>query len=175
MPKGPYWTEEDDDYLEKWADRRSLRLIGKTLGRSEGALRQRLQRLGISAKGMQGHMTTYEVAAEYGTTHEHVKRLIWKGVLPATTQRGARRLKYLIWPEDAEKCATQLRDKGFYLKGIHNHKAKLTEAQVKEIHASKDTNVALAERYGVTPTAVRYARTGRTWKHLTPRKWYERH
>lgn len=44
--------------------------------------------------------------------------------------------------------------------------AKLSEAQVLEIRASEETNVALASRFGVVPSTVRLARIGRTWRHL---------
>jgi hypothetical protein len=44
--------------------------------------------------------------------------------------------------------------------------AKLTEHQVLEIRASGDTNVALAARFGVSPSTVRLARIGRNWTHL---------
>lgn len=44
--------------------------------------------------------------------------------------------------------------------------AKLTEAQVHEIRASKDTNAALARRFGVDTSTVRLARTGRNWRHV---------
>lgn len=44
--------------------------------------------------------------------------------------------------------------------------AKLTETQVHEIRASKDTNAALARRFGVDTSTVRLARIGRNWRHV---------
>lgn len=50
--------------------------------------------------------------------------------------------------------------------GEQHHRAKLTDEIVREIRASRETSVALAERYGVTREAVSAVRIGRTWKHV---------
>lgn len=47
-------------------------------------------------------------------------------------------------------------------------KSKLTEKAVIEIRASNETLTVLANRYGVTPTAISYVRIGKTWKHVSP-------
>ena len=44
--------------------------------------------------------------------------------------------------------------------------AKLTDAAVRAIRSSTEELSVLASRYGVTETAVSYARRGRTWKHV---------
>lgn len=44
--------------------------------------------------------------------------------------------------------------------------SKLSAAQVREIRASRESNSALALRYGVTARLVRRARSGETWKHI---------
>jgi hypothetical protein len=48
-------------------------------------------------------------------------------------------------------------------KGAENGRAKLTGAQVALIRRSPETNVALAQRFGVSDVAVSYARRGKTW------------
>lgn len=52
--------------------------------------------------------------------------------------------------------------------GEHAPRAKLTEEQVLEIRRLRGivSQQALAHRYGVTKTAVRYAQIGRNWKYL---------
>lgn len=44
--------------------------------------------------------------------------------------------------------------------------ARLTEKAVRYIRASKDTNAALARKYGVDTSTVRLARIGQTWKYV---------
>jgi len=46
------------------------------------------------------------------------------------------------------------------------YNAKLTEPDVMAIRASTETNGALARRYSMTTTGVRFVRERRTWKHL---------
>ena len=49
-------------------------------------------------------------------------------------------------------------------KGQHNHNARLTRSNVKQIRASSESCVSLAARYGVSPVTISHIRTGRTWK-----------
>jgi hypothetical protein len=51
--------------------------------------------------------------------------------------------------------------------GARNCKVVLTEAQVLEIFASNESNVALGEAYDVAPTTISAIRNQRNWKHLT--------
>jgi hypothetical protein len=50
--------------------------------------------------------------------------------------------------------------------GEASPRAKLTEAIVRDIRASNLSYAENARRYGVTTAAVRFACTGRTWKHV---------
>ena len=59
---------------------------------------------------------------------------------------------------DADKHGTLARGEAH---GIH----KLTEEQVFVIRACSQTKL-LAEKFGVSPTAIRHARHHRTWTHL---------
>lgn len=45
-----------------------------------------------------------------------------------------------------------------------NGRAKLTRNQVDEIRASTATNIALAAKYGISPTSIGEARNGVKWK-----------
>jgi hypothetical protein len=51
-------------------------------------------------------------------------------------------------------------------RGAAHWKARLTEADVRAIRASSEPDSALARRYGVTKSAVTFARSGRSWAHL---------
>lgn len=51
-------------------------------------------------------------------------------------------------------------------RGERHGQAKLTEAQVRAIRASRETLVTLAARYGVTETAIRLVRKRLTWAWL---------
>jgi len=53
-------------------------------------------------------------------------------------------------------------------KGELNHKAKLTEANVREIRASKERTIVLAQKFGVSPESIQNVMAGRTWSHLLP-------
>lgn len=50
--------------------------------------------------------------------------------------------------------------------GEKQHKARLTVGAVREIRASKLTDVELAEKFGVCRATVTYARNGKTWKQV---------
>lgn len=50
--------------------------------------------------------------------------------------------------------------------GVKHHAAKLTDADVMEIRASKESLAILAERYGLSISATHGAKTGRTWRHI---------
>jgi hypothetical protein len=50
--------------------------------------------------------------------------------------------------------------------GEKNWSAKLTEADVRAIRASTESDTALAARYGIARENIWAARTRRTWKHI---------
>lgn len=54
-------------------------------------------------------------------------------------------------------------------RGEANAQAKLDEAAVRAIRASGEGDAALALMFGVSRSAVRFARIGRTWRHLACR------
>lgn len=56
--------------------------------------------------------------------------------------------------------------RGGYLKGEHNGRAFLNQAQVLEIRASEERNTVLASRYGVTKTLIGYIKKRKLWKHI---------
>ena len=66
----------------------------------------------------------------------------------------------------ANHWSTRLKDR--IPKGEANKKAKLTDKAVIDIRTSTETLAVLANRYGVTETAVSYVRRGKTWKHVSP-------
>jgi HNH endonuclease len=45
--------------------------------------------------------------------------------------------------------------------------SKLTEENVRLIRQSDESSAALARQFGVSPSAVKSARAGKTWSHLT--------
>jgi hypothetical protein len=55
---------------------------------------------------------------------------------------------------------------GTQRRGENHPRAKLTEADVRAIRASKDTIKVLSERYGVGTATVSNIRAGRTWTHV---------
>lgn len=51
-------------------------------------------------------------------------------------------------------------------RGEKHGRAVLTEKKVRQIRASAGTIRELADQYGVSETALRYAKNGLTWKHI---------
>jgi hypothetical protein len=61
-------------------------------------------------------------------------------------------------------------ERGRSIRGVQQHDAKLSDEIVgvaRREYASGESSQVLANRYGVTPTAMRWAIRGKTWKHLT--------
>ena len=56
--------------------------------------------------------------------------------------------------------------RGGNLKGVNNGRAKLTEEQVREIRASGESGVELAQRYGITGVMVSRIRLRKAWIHI---------
>jgi len=52
------------------------------------------------------------------------------------------------------------------LKGHRHHQAVLTEDAVREIRASPETGVALARRFGVSPSTVSLVKKRKNWSHV---------
>ena len=51
-------------------------------------------------------------------------------------------------------------------RGESHYLSKLTEEAVREIRATTGQTGPLADKYGVSRTAIKLARNGRTWSHL---------
>jgi hypothetical protein len=57
-------------------------------------------------------------------------------------------------------------NRGGYLKGESNGRAKLTAGQVAFIRTSSTPGADLARQFNVTKTLISYIRKGKLWKHL---------
>lgn len=55
---------------------------------------------------------------------------------------------------------------GTVVRGERHPYARLTEDQVRAIRGSSGSNTELARLFGVAPTTIHNARSGRTWKHV---------
>lgn len=62
--------------------------------------------------------------------------------------------------------ARDMVERGRSSMGERNGRAKLTEAQVREILVSQDSTASLARQFGVGETTVRKVRLGRSWLHI---------
>ncbi len=80
------WCAYEIAYLDKWAGIKSLKDIGKNLGRSYQATRGRFggKGSGINARDHQGWMSASQVAKDYDTTVNRVTRMLKRGTLPGT-------------------------------------------------------------------------------------------
>jgi hypothetical protein len=62
-----------------------------------------------------------------------------------------------------------MRDKTFHgtqMLGSKNHRAKLTEEDVKAIRLDKRTERAIGKAYGVSQVTIHFIRTRKTWRHV---------
>lgn len=72
---------------------------------------------------------------------------------------------HLRWGTNEENRAESVqRDR--HSRGERAPNAKLTEAAVREIRASRETLTVLADRFGVGVPTVQKARLGHTWRHV---------
>lgn len=77
------------------------------------------------------------------------------------------RLENLAWGTRAENLADAVRNGREYSpKGEGKINSKLTEAAVREIRSSAANAHELGRLFGVTPTAIRHVRKGRSWSHV---------
>ena len=74
-------------------------------------------------------------------------------------------VRHLRWATPTENNADKLLD-GTHQLGERNHMAKLTAADVLAIRASRDTQRALAARYGVGQDHISRIQAGISWAHL---------
>jgi len=79
------------------------------------------------------------------------------------------RLENLTWGTKIENAKDKALH-GTQTRGVTNNTAKLTEEQVYEIRASKESLSVLAGRYRVAKTNVSMIKNRVTWKHLPERK-----
>lgn len=73
--------------------------------------------------------------------------------------------KHLRWATDVENEQDKTVHETSPV-GIRNAAAKLNDENVREIRKSHEDLFTLARRYGVTESAISYARNGHTWKHV---------
>lgn len=70
--------------------------------------------------------------------------------------------------DNTQDCIAKGRARRGRLRGQEHGRARLTEKDAREVLASKDSDQALADRFGVNKTTIYSIRVGRNWKHLHP-------
>lgn len=175
MANGRIWTEEEVDYLEKWAGAHSLARIAKKLGRSHSAVHSKIHRLGTAARDNTEYMTANQVAQEYGCPPKRVHQFIAKGILPAKPFQGKHK-RWLIDPAHAERIAVHLRQKRYQRGGHLLNNSKLNEQAVADIRerAKTESYSVIAASYGVNKQTAWRAAKGKSWQHLKPTEWWEK-
>lgn len=96
------WTTEEIDYLKENVGFRKLTIIAKTMDRSDGSIRVKMNRLGISNTKLQlGFLTVGELAKILKVDRNTIKRWIEKYDLPHK-KKVTRNIKkfYFINPPD---------------------------------------------------------------------------
>lgn len=75
------------------------------------------------------------------------------------------RLSNLLWGTHDQNAKDAVAH-GTTCRGAKNHKAKLTDDQVREIIAAKGRHVDIGRMFGVAKSTIAYIKEGRTWKHI---------
>jgi hypothetical protein len=117
----------------------------------------------------------------YGTLHyegrkEMAHRLAWRvvhGPIPeglvvrhvVCRNPACVNVAHLAIGTQADNMADRTRD-WVAMHGVAMPGAKLTEADVRAIRASAESQRTLAKRYGVSQPAIGYIRIRKTWKHV---------
>lgn len=73
--------------------------------------------------------------------------------------------KHLRWATAQENQRDKFID-GTVFRGAQVSGAKLSELDIIEIRASRESHSSLGRRFGVSHQTIRYARLGRTWAHV---------
>lgn len=94
--KEPYWTEEDEAYLERNLHRKSLGDIARYLGRTKTAVRLKAKRLGVN-KTQEGYTMRGLLMGLGMTSHHRVHYWIEKGWIKATRRQSERSENVDIW------------------------------------------------------------------------------
>lgn len=87
--KEPYWTQEDEDYLERNLHRKSVADIAKTLNRTQVAVRLKAKRLGVNKLYQEGY-TMRGLCMALGCDHRKVKTWVERGWLKGTRRQSER-------------------------------------------------------------------------------------
>lgn len=76
---------------------------------------------------------------------------------------------HLFWGSHAQNMAdarAKGRNRNVPRLGVDHHKAKITEADVLAIRASREASTATARQYGLDPSTIRDIRRRKIWKHV---------
>jgi hypothetical protein len=68
--------------------------------------------------------------------------------------------------ENSRDMAAKGRERVPFLRGERHGEAKLTDAAVRDIRTSDQSGLALAARYGVSPSLVSLVRRRKAWTHI---------
>lgn len=71
-----------------------------------------------------------------------------------------------LWLGSQAENLADMREKGRGTEGQTHPNAKLTEAAVREIRASKETSHALGRKYGVSHSLIVNVRQRKAWRHV---------
>jgi len=74
--------------------------------------------------------------------------------------------KHVRWKTQSENAMESTRRSGGSLKGAANKASKLTNAQIRCIRSSKQTQEVLAAKYGVCRNTIGNVRRNVNWRHL---------
>ncbi len=87
------WTAEEEHFVLQHAGEWTLQQIARKLRRSYGAVRRRLNELGIRARDNEGFMSAAQLSQEYGCPYHRIRAALETGSLPGTYDRVRNRWK----------------------------------------------------------------------------------
>lgn len=116
--------------------------------------------------------THAEIARELGLTVPAVRGALWRAGLTDQVRDQIRRSAPVDghWlgtsADNSHDMAVKGRAGALRMTGERGSNAKLTEAQVLQVLASREKGRALAERFGVSKSTISMIRSGRNWAYL---------
>lgn len=114
-------------------------------------------RVGVSGKSVEAHRAMYEL--EVGEIIEGMH------VCHSCDVRCCVNPEHLWLGTNQQNNADKI-SKGRQAKGERNGTAKLTTEKVREIRASRKSNNALSQEYGVVPSVIQAIRSGKLWRQV---------
>lgn len=141
--------------------------------RAEWMTKPRIKKFTIASHGYLVARFTNQAGESKNIYLHSIMCTVFNGVQPEEDstvnhkngQKRDNRPENLEWVSQEDNTEHAL-EAGLAKRGSKHHFSKLTEENVRSILSDKRGCVKLGREYGVTPSAIKYIRQGKCWRHL---------